>query len=356
MKNLFITTLMAVVMAIFAVFTCVAQEHVVATYDRFVQFLDTDNSIATMSKNVEYRDKESGDFTGACQVRGFYLPSNMYYLIKDLTHAMSQDNDVAYHSASSSAGNRGVNYAIAYGSGKNDFEMIGADNDMNFMVVCFKDDTRDNDYRTSYAIEWKQNNDGYYTGKIYKIFGQKPDDSNRFKIWKSGDNNDVRVYIDSLVDLSGLKNLESFKELEALKGLESLKDLKLLEGLENKLGDIYNFKVYTNRSNNKDMDNSDWLTTFAMYCNKFKEKAKQSPSKGAVYATELLQMCKRADGVITASEKKLCIKNLKECQKSTNDTFVVGLLDEAINWLSGKNKAQSNNINERKMSVMEWWS
>ena len=75
-----------------------------------------------------------------------------------------------------------------------------------------------------------------------------------------------------------------------------------------------------------------------MYCNKFKDKVKQSPTKGATYATEILEMCKQANGVITDSEKKLCVKSLKECQRCSDDTFVTGLLDEAINWLSGKYK------------------
>ena len=102
-------------------------------------------------------------------------------------------------------------------------------------------------------------------------------------------------------------------------------------------GNGFSFQVYS--SDESYNDNTTWLTTFAMYCNKFKEKVKDSPNKGSVYATELLQLCKQADGVITASEKKLCIRSLKECQKCTDDTFVIGLLEEAINWLNGKNKS-----------------
>jgi hypothetical protein len=97
-------------------------------------------------------------------------------------------------------------------------------------------------------------------------------------------------------------------------------------------------KVYSRGNETGNDENSSWLATFGMLINKFKEKVKQSPSKGATYATELLKMCKRADGVITGSEKKLCIKSLKECQKCCSDTFVNGLLDEAVSWLHGKYK------------------
>lgn len=323
MRNLFIKIAMAAAMAILAIFGCAAQEHVAQAYNKFSRILNKDYTI--MSKSINYHNPGSGDVTGECIVMQFMLPSNKVALIKDLTHAMAQDSENAYHSAAGKAGSKGVTYAIAYGTGKNDFELIGADNDMDFMVVCFKDKQQSN-YRTSYAIEWRLEDDDYYTGKIYKIYGKKPDEyqSKPTSILKGNYNNGFSLKVDSLIDLNGLKMLEGVSPQ--------------LEILDQQLGNGMALKVLSRTNDALNNDDATWLTTFAMYCNKFKEKVKQSPSKGAAYATELLTMCKRADGVITESEKKLCIKSLKECQKGCNDTFVNGLLDEAINWLNGKNK------------------
>ena len=323
MRNLFITIAMAVAMAMLAIFGCAAQEHVAQAYNKFSRALDGDYTI--MSKNINYHDPGSGDVTGECIVMQFMLPSNKAALIKGLTHAMAQDSENAYHSAAGKAGSKGVTYAIAYGTGKNDFELIGADNDMDFMVVCFKDKQQSN-YRTSYAIEWRLDDDDYYTGKIYKIYGKKPDEyqSKPTSVLKGNYNNGFSLKVDSLIDLNDLKVLEGISPQ--------------LEMLGQQLGNGMTLKVLSRTNDALNNDDATWLTTFAMYCNKFKEKVKQSPSKGAAYATELLTMCKRADGVINPSEKKLCVKSLKECQKCCNDTFVNGLLEEAINWLNGKNK------------------
>lgn len=323
MKNLFITFFMAVAMALLAIFGCAAQDKVAEAYNKFSRVLD--NDFTTMDKTINYRDAGSGEPTGVCIVKQFKLPGDRGNQIKDMTRAMSQDSENAYHSASGKAGSKGVTYAIAYGTGKNDFELIGADDDMDFMVVCFKD-KRQSDYRTSYAIEWKQDDDGSYYGKIYKIYGKKPDDyqSKGVSVLKGNYKNGVSLKVDSLIDLNGLKVLEGVSPQ--------------FEMLGQQLGNGMALKVLSRTKDAVNNDDATWLTTFAMYCNKFKEKVKQSPSKGAVYATELLQMCKQADGVITDSEKKLCVKSLKECQKCSNDTFVVGLLEEAINWLKYKNK------------------
>ncbi|MBR5087275.1 MAG: hypothetical protein IKX31_09755 [Muribaculaceae bacterium] len=323
MKNLFITIMVAAAMAILAIFGCAAQEHVVDAYNKITRVLDDD--FITMNKAIDYRDQNSGEVSGVCIVKQFRLPGDKGSYIKELTHAMMQDSEKAYHSASGKAGSRGVTYAIAYGTGKNDFELIGADNDMNFMVVCFKD-KQQSDFRTSYAIEWKQDNDDCYLGKIYKIYGKKPGDyqTDETLMFKGSSGNGFTLKVDSLIDLN------SFKALEMMS--------PQLEMLGERLGNTYNIKVYSSDNDTNDDENTTWLATFALLTSKYKEKVKQSPRKGAAYATELLQMCKRADGVITESEKKLCIKSLKECQKSCSDTFVNGLLDEAINWLNGKNK------------------
>jgi len=339
MKNLFISFLMAALMALFAIFGCAAQEHVTKAYNDFTQAIEDDHSLSTMNKTINYRDKSNGEITGMCIVNQFSVPSSKSQLVTNLKRAMTQDSGNAYHSASGTAGSSGVTYAIAYGFGKNDFELIGADSNMNFMVTCFKDNKRVN-YRTSFAIEWMEDRNGNYSGKLFKIYGIKPSDNMSSKMLMSNENNSLVLNIDSIIDVAGgMTSIESLQRLQDLKGADGFKSL----------GNGYSLKVYSNSGSNMfpfdDDDNDDdatqWLTDFGLYCSKFKEKVKQSTSKGAVYATELLKLCKQANGVLNESEKKLCIKSLKECQKCTSDTFVNGLLEESINWLNGKNKAES---------------
>ena len=150
MRQLFITIALAAIMAILAAVGCAAQDNVASAYNKFSQCVD--GEFTTMSKVINYRDIDSGEIIGECEVKQFKLPAGKGNYIKNLTRAMAHDSDNAYHSASGKAGNKGVTYAIAYGTGKNDFELIGADNDMDFMVVCFKDKLH-SDNRISYAVE-----------------------------------------------------------------------------------------------------------------------------------------------------------------------------------------------------------
>ena len=176
-----------------------AQEHVVEAFAEFSSAIATEHNMITMSKNVNYRDKASGTKTGSCSVVEFHLDSHEFQFIRNIIDAMDQDRNEAYHNASGQAGSQGVTYAIAYGPGEHDYELIGADNTMNFKVYCFKDPKQE-DYRTSYAVEWKQEQDNYYVGKVYCIYGMKPGEAQPAK--RQG-----RVFTLSSDGLSGLGDL-----------------------------------------------------------------------------------------------------------------------------------------------------
>ena len=120
MRQLFITIALAAIMAILAAVGCAAQDNVASAYNKFSQCVD--GEFTTMSKVINYRDIDSGEIIGECEVKQFKLPAGKGNYIKNLTRAMAHDSDNAYHSASGKAGNKGVTYAIAYGTGKNDFE------------------------------------------------------------------------------------------------------------------------------------------------------------------------------------------------------------------------------------------
>ena len=323
MKHLIFKTslVMGIIMAIGAT-DAIAQEHVMEAFAQFSDAIAADHDMITMSKNVNYRDKESGVITGSCSVVEFDLDNHEFQYIRNI---INEDRNEAYHNASGTAGSQGVTYAIAYGSGENDYELIGADNTMNFKVFCFKDIKKE-DYRTSYAVEWKQDANGSFIGKVYRIYGEKPGEAqpgkrkgkvftfNSDDLGDLGDMNNFSLHIDSLIDMSH--------------------DLKKLKAIGKGLNGNYSFSFSSSSSDKHHYDNASWLTDFGMLCNSFKEKAKSSPKKCAVYATELLKLCKKADDAeLTENEEKLCIKMLKQLQKLTNDAFVIGLLDEAISYI-----------------------
>jgi hypothetical protein len=332
MNNLFISYIVAAIIALFACITGAAQTHVDQQFKRFDSMIKSGNITATSMQNVTYHN---GDMTtGSCTSCEFKIEHGSN-IVKDIVSAMNRDENAAYHSASSTAGNQSVTYAIAYGNGKNDYVLIGDNPKRNFKVVCFKDN-KNNDYRISYAIEWEQDNKGNYTGKLCKVFGMKPDKM------ISSNNREINV--------SNIDTLISSNNLNALSKLKDLRNLNL-----NGNGYTLNLKEYLNGNHSSwdDDENwplddedandiaSEWLTEFGLYCNKFKEKAKQSASNGIVYATEILKLCKRASGILDKDEKKLCIETLKDCKGYSKDKFIIGLLDQAISHLKGKHNDES---------------
>ena len=321
-----------------------AQEHLVQAFADFSSAIADDNSMLTMNKTVHYRDKASGQITGSCSVAEFMLDSHEFQFIQNIIDAMDKDASQAYHSASATAGNEGVTYAIAYGDNENDYELIGADNTMNFKIYCYKDPSSQ-DFRTSYAVEWKPLGDGNYKGKIYRIYGRRPDTSKLARKKKT-----ARVYSFNSDDLNGLNfpfdesDMESFPfkdfgengftlKVDSLIDLNKLSRLKSLNLWKESFTGNNNVSFSLNTGRDKS-DDAQWLSDFGMLYNKYKERVKNSPKKGNVYATELLKLCKTAeDAHLSDGEKKLCIRCLKELQKLVNDTFVIGIFDEAINLL-----------------------
>jgi hypothetical protein len=89
--------------------------------------------------------------------------------------------------------------------------------------------------------------------------------------------------------------------------------------------------VLSNDDKDEPADDVEWLTSFNHYRNAFKRAAAKESSTTASYATSILKLCKNAKKVhLSDGELNLCRKSIKEMQKMTKDSFVKGLLDEAI--------------------------
>lgn len=299
------------------------------------------------------QNSDHGQLTGSLEIYEFTTNSNDDRLvIEDLIEAFESDSEDAYNYVSHKAGDTQQRYAIYYDPENS--ETIGRDKDDNYVMLSVMDSDDDtNTYRYCYAMEWRSTDDGNLTGRVMKTYAPKPNKSHKTFVWHQGDRklgsidfmqDDGKNYtldLDSVAQASGLSRLLGDSIMVSIKalGLDSLGNVldEALSGLEN-LGDLEGLQdlkdriiVLSDDDNDEPADDVEWLTSFNHYRNAFKRAAAKQSSTMASYATSILKLCKNAKKVhLTDGELNLCRKSIKEMQKMTKDTFVKGLLDEAI--------------------------
>ena len=287
---------------------------------------------------------DDGKRTGLLEIYTFTTSTSAdRRVVERLINALASESEEAYSYVSHQASDKPQRYAIYYDS-KNS-EVIGQDKDDNYVLFNVMDpDDETNTYRYCYALEWR-NEDGNLTGRALKTYAPKPRSNNKLFAKRDGGpltiniggDTTIMLDLDSLIDLSGLGNIKDLKDLKELKGLEKLKELDGLEIL-GKLGTLDGLEelkdriiVLSNDDKDEPADDVEWLTSFNHYRNAFKRAAERESSTMASYATSILKLCKNAKKVhLTDGELNLCRKSLKEMQKMTKDSFVKGLLDEAM--------------------------
>ena len=281
-----------------------------------------ESGYARQTKALQEMDS-TGLTSGRCEVYRLDIPQSQSYLLDNVLEAFDNEQKNAYYQLMENADtpNRRTT-ALTYGTDGESI-IIGDDAEMNYRVICFVDPNRDN-YRTGYAIEWA-NNDGNIDGRIVTTYGIRP--SAKKSLGRIGDIEDI--------DLSKLGEIlpEAIKTIKVI-GKDDLKKLGDLEGLKD-LGDYLGILTGEMEVNDEAAtDDVQWLTQFNHYRNAFLRAVDRNSSTAASYATNILKLCKKANKAnLSANEKKLCIKNIKEMRKKTKDTFLQGLLDEAADLL-----------------------
>lgn len=299
------------------------------------------------------QNSNHGQRTGLLEIYEFTTNSSYdRRVVEELIDAFASDSEEAYNYVSHKAGDTQQRYAIYYDPENS--ETIGRSKDDNYVMLSVMDPEDDTDtYRYCYAMEWRSTDDGNLTGRAIKTYAPKPSKSRRPFAWRQGErklgsidihNGDGENYtldLDSVAHASGLDRLlgdsimvsvrtmglDSLGSVlgEALMGLESLGDLEGLQDLKDRI------IVLSNDDKDEPADDVEWLTSFNHYRNAFKRAAERESSTTASYATSILKLCKNAKKVnLTDGELNLCRKSIKEMQKMTKDSFVKGLLDEAI--------------------------
>lgn len=288
----------------------------------------------------------SGQLISLCEVYQFSLNHYDSYLLEAVLNAFEQDEAEAYYTLAEepNATNRRTT-AMTYGE-NGESVLVGKTPDTNYRVVCFVDKASEaQDRRYGYAAEWLEDENGDINGCIVATYGKKPDSQKakttvvRLKDLDFGE-------LEKLGDLDSVDWKKLGTEMKGVLGtiarggaeaIETLKDT----GLD--LSDIFNadrlrnfgediYVASTDVDDEKFTDDVTWLTAFNHYRNAFMRAAERKSSTMASYATNILKLCKQAQHVsLSENEKKLCVKSLKEMKKKTKDSFVQGLLDEAIN-------------------------
>lgn len=327
-------TILLAVMAVMA-FTAMAQTHVVRAYEALKQ-----SSCASIERSNN--SQSQGRCNGQLEICRFETTNtSSKRLVENLLDAFETDREDAYSYVNHHAGDERERYSIYYDP--NNSEVVGNDKSMNYKLLSVTDPDDDNGLmRYCYVVEWQEDDDGNLSGRALKTYAPKPRSSNKLFAKRDGGplainiggDTTIVVDLDSLIDLSGLGKLKDLKEL---KGLEKLKELDGLEIL-GKLGTLDGLEELKDRiivlsGDDKDVptDDVEWLTSFNHYRNAFKRACERESSTAVSYATSILKLCKSAkQAKLTEGELNLCRKSLKEMKKMTKDSFVKGLLDEAI--------------------------
>ena len=327
MKKIIILTLMAV-MAVMVM----AQSHVQDAFESLKQ------SGFIHARRTNHNWGDNGERTGLLEVYEFATAtSSDRRVVRDLINAFATDSEDAYSYVSHQAGEERQRYAIYYD--RDNSEVIGKNKNDNYVLLNVMDpEDATNTYRYCYAMEWRSTDDGQLKGRALKTYAPKPTKSNKSFVWRRGERKlgsinipqgDGKSYTLELDSLLGGVMDKTFKglggELESLGDLGDLGDLESLHGLKDFIIEL------SNDDADELADDVEWLTSFNHYRNAFKRAAAKESSTMASYATSILKLCKNSKKVhLTEGELNLCRKSIKEMQKMTKDSFIKGLLDEAI--------------------------
>ena len=286
-----------------------AQSHIEAEIDA----LKSEDAITIQRCNFS---NEGGRRVGLLEIYRLRSGDKAATAVNRLLDAFDKDRDGAYNYVRHIAGDDRQSYSIFFD--KTDYEVIGKSKHDNYVLLSVLDKDHDaTGYRYCYVMEWQgAGND--IKGRVIKTYAPKPNASR----------SNIQVFTPdlSLGDLANLAD-DTTTVRTMLIGLDSLRNLKGLKSLSA-------LRILGDDSIDDPHDDVEWLTAFNHYRNAFKRAASRGSSSATSYATAILKLCKTAqDAQLSDGERSLCRKSIKDLQKCTDDDFLKGLLNEAINHL-----------------------
>lgn len=284
-------------------------------------------------KITESRNRQADPATGELLERSYLVDFSMEHgekQIDKLLRAFDQDRDASYNEYSRTGSGEG-GQPIVIGNKI----WIGADAQDNYIVMSFADKTKQDDktpqFRTVYAVEWREEDGGKTWGKLVTCYGpipQKDQKGRRIKsIWKmdgadgvsSGDIIGALEGLDSLFTSDGIK--------KTLASLDSLATDSTLHVSLRSLGNFFSGKEEGANST------SQWLDSFKQLCRSQMKYGKQGKSM-TYFSSGILEQCKRGRDLLTDEERELCLKELDRVIAVTKDEFDRDLLEQAKKQLT----------------------
>ncbi len=292
--------------------SAMAQSHVQEAIDR----LKSDNVLKMQRSSISNKNNHR---TGLLEIYTFDTLDDDDLAM--MVQAFADDRVDAYNYVCHNSGEPRQRYAIYYDESNS--IVVGKDDDDNYLLLSVVDPgDSDNKYRYCYVMEWAQNRDNSASGRVIKTYAPKPQSRSAQVLLQGLENdlNEIDVYSDSTL-------LKSLGVLMSGSDGENSSTFELGNG---KTGFVWR----SSHDHDDDADEVEWLTSFNHYRNAFLKAAKKKRSSATSYASSILKLCKTADSTpLTAGERELCRKSIKEMQKATDDSFIKGLLDEALHYL-----------------------
>lgn len=282
-------------------------------------------------KITESRNRQADPATGELLERSYLVDFSMEHgekQIDKLLRAFDQDRDASYNEFTRTGAGQGVQPIVI---GKEIW--IGSDPQDNYIVMSFADKMKQDDkrpqFRTVYALEWREEKDGRTWGKLVTCYGPIPKKERKARRIKSDwsmNNNGGFSSDDLIASLTRLDSLITNDE-SVKQSLVSLDSLFTNSDMLSDLGSLFSGKAKDKNST------AHWLDSFKKLCRSQMKYAKQGKSL-TYFPSEILEQCKRGRDLLTDEECQLCQKELDRIIAVTKDEFDRDLLEQAKKQLT----------------------
>lgn len=276
------------------------------------------NRAVNILSNSDYNVNCLDGAASYCKFTEFLIPLKKESLLKHIESAISNEQSAAYNVYIKKPGSNKVNHNVGsryvYGA-NNEFDVeLGTYETHNYYALCYKDEN-DAFRRHAYIFVWFKTNGNYHC-YYYHIYGIIPSKMNEYKA----------KYAPKPTHNSTIVHTQSFSD-----------DDTVITTSYDANGRV--IKTESRPMSVMMQNDTDFMLAFgnmrAVFLDAIKDAEAKTLQTGIV--VKLTRLCKEHSKLLTSNEKTTCINSLQEMsktmQKTNPDSFMDGMLREAINAL-----------------------